>query len=113
MAKTLLEHGASVNDSVNVDGNTPLDLAAKSETMQALIKDIDNIKNKDGRTPLHIACLCGNLGRIKLLIKHGARVNVKDIHDSTPLSLAVLHNHTSIVSALMSEFGCDPNEHSM
>ena len=111
MAKTLLDHGASVNDnSVDVDGNTPLDLAAKSETMQALFKDIDNIKNKDGRTPLHIACVCGNLGRIKLLIKHGARVNVKDIRDSTPLSLAVLHNHTSIVSTLMSEFGCDPND---
>jgi hypothetical protein len=29
---------------------------------------------------------------------------------STALELAVLRNRTSIVSALLSEFGCDPND---
>ena len=111
IAKTLLEHGASVNgDNVDVDGNTLLDLAAKNETMQALFKNIDRIKNKEGRTPLHIACMCGNLGMVKLLILQGAEMNAKDNYFNTPLSLAIVNNHTSIVSALVSEFGCDPND---
>ena len=111
MVKTLIEYG-NVNGR-DANGNSPLHLTARNETMQALLNYLTcdpNIKNKEGRTPLHIACVCGNLGGVKLLIKHGARVNVKDIHDSTPLSLAVLHNHTSIVLALMREFGCDPND---
>ena len=108
MAITLLEHGASVDDNnIDVDGNTP---AAKNETMQALFKDIDNIKNRDGRTPLHIACMCGNSCRVKLLILQGAEMNAKDIYFNTPLSLAILNNHTNIVSALVSEFGCDPSD---
>ena len=115
MVKTLIECGASVDDK-DGDDNTSLHLTAKierNETMQALLstfKSDPNIKNKEGRTPLHIACMCGNLSGVELLIKHGARVNANDIHSYTPLSLAVLNNHTSIVSALVSEFGCDPND---
>ena len=115
MVKTLIECGASVY-SRDVYGNTLLHATARNqrkETTQALLKYLTgdpNIKNAEGRTPLHIACVCGNLDGVKLFIKHGASVNVKDNHSNTPFSLAVLNNHTSIVSALVSEFGWNPNE---
>jgi ankyrin repeat protein len=40
----------------------------------------------------------------------GANVSIQTQRGNTPLELAVLRNHTSIVSALVSEFGCDPND---
>ena len=115
MVKTLIECGARVNDE-DVDGNTPLHLTVRNETVQLLLRDCmsdPSIKNKEGRTPLHIACLCGNWDSVRLLVEHGASVSAEDIHRQTPLSLAVLSEHTSIVSALLGEFGCVPNDGSL
>ena len=112
MVKTLIECGASMYST----GDTPLHVTARNqrkEITQELLKYFTgdpNIKNAEGRTPLHIACVYGNLDRVKLLILQGAEMNVKDIYFDTPLSLAIVNNHTSIVSALVREFGCDPND---
>ena len=78
-----------------------------------LLKDFksdSNIKNKEGRTPLHIACMCGNFGCINRLLKYGASVSAQDNDDNTPLSLAVLNRHDSIVLAMVTKLGCDPND---
>lgn len=56
---TLLRGGVGVN-SVDVDGSTPLHMAAFPSTFQALVEcgaDV-NALNDDGRTPLHTAALC-------------------------------------------------------
>ena len=109
--KTLIDHGARVNDR-DVDGNAPLHLTVngRKDLTEALLKSGPNIKNSDGRTPLHIACMCGNLGTISLLIKYGASVSAQDNYNNTPLSLAILNHHDSVVLAMVTMFGCDPND---
>lgn len=45
-----------------------------------------NIKNLNGSTPLHIACIRGNVEMIELLIKSGADVRALDNEGDTPLT---------------------------
>lgn len=40
-----------------------------------------NIKNAFGKTPLYVACECGNLNIVKLLITNGANVHIKSQTD--------------------------------
>ena len=42
-----------------------------------------------GETPLHIAARHGNVEGLRKLLEGGADVNVRDIHGRTPLHLAV------------------------
>ncbi|XP_038064250.1 NF-kappa-B inhibitor-like protein 1 [Patiria miniata] len=48
------------------------------------------------RTPLHVACACGDDAMLRVLMKYGARADVPDSHGDTPLHLALqraLHGH--------------------
>ena len=49
--------------------------------------DIDSI-GKDGMTPLHLAVSKGHLKVVQFLLNHGARRDLKDQHDYTPLDWA-------------------------
>jgi hypothetical protein len=48
-----------------------------------------NIKNNDGKTPLHIAVFTEKPSLIKKLIKRGADINIKDKNGKTPYDLAL------------------------
>jgi len=74
---TLIANGAdpSVADA---DGNTPLHHAARSTdpSVAALLCNAGAeiaARNRDGVTPLGMACACGNWPLAKFLIEHGAR----------------------------------------
>jgi len=56
----------------------------------------------DGRTPLHMAVLKGDLERIKFLVEHKASVNNHDSNNDTPLLLALRAGHTDIALYLLS-----------
>ena len=82
--------------SQDAQGNTPLHWACYNSSEEAInfllsymtdIKDI-NIKNKDGKTPLHISVLTEKPSLIKKLIKRGADINIKDKDGKTPIDLA-------------------------
>ncbi len=53
------------------------------ETNEGLIRSMIhlgmdvNSQNANGESPLHYACLSGNLSIVKLLLKCGARVNIR------------------------------------
>ncbi len=43
-------------------------------------------------TPLHVACIAGNLPLVALLLRHGARADVASVSGTTPIECArVLH----------------------
>ncbi len=77
---TLLANGADPRVA-DADGNTPMHHAARSSDpgVVALLRDaaaeIDT-PNKEGLTPLGVACLAGNWRLARFLLERGARVRV-------------------------------------
>lgn len=88
MVKILIEHGANANFN-GVRNNTPLHAASKGEIASYLLSNSANIESVDDtlKTPLHIACLEGNLELVKVLIENGANVHAETSDGLTPLDL--------------------------
>ena len=86
---TLLANGADPRVA-DADGNTPLHHAARSSDpgVAALLRDaaadIDAL-NRDGVTPLGIACGCGNWRLARFLLERGAKA---DLPGATPALLS-------------------------
>ncbi|KAK8745805.1 hypothetical protein OTU49_000020, partial [Cherax quadricarinatus] len=82
-----------------------MDIAARGshEDMRNLLKSgIDpNMRNHDGLTALHQACIDGSLELVTLLLKHGADVNITDQDLWTPLHAAATCGHFKIVTTLI------------
>ena len=74
--------------------------------------DINKTVDSKGRNLLHLACEHGHINMVRWLVSLGADVNMSGYYyrKFTPLLLAVLNNHPNIVTELVSEFGCDPND---
>lgn len=66
-----------------------------------------NTQNTNGQQCLFFAAKYGQADVVKLLLKHGANVDIKDKY-STPLHIAILYDHTDIVKLLL-EHNADPN----
>lgn len=54
-----------------------------------------------GNTPLHIACVRGNLEEIEALLTGGAEFDVKGEHGFTPLHEAVFQRNLEVVKRLL------------
>ena len=59
-----------------------------------------NSENKDGRSPLTLAVLMGNIALAEYLISAGADVNAKNNDGESPLSLATLWDKVEMKSLL-------------
>ncbi|KAJ2716746.1 hypothetical protein H4R19_000454 [Coemansia spiralis] len=66
-----------------------------------------DVTDSAGRTPLHVACSCGNMEGVRLLLHMGAAANARDRIGNTPLTLAATGARADIVIALL-EAGADP-----
>ncbi|ETO24849.1 hypothetical protein RFI_12309, partial [Reticulomyxa filosa] len=60
-------------------------------------------------SPLHLACANNMTKLVKKLIEHGAKVDVKNRFESTPLHIATRMGHQEIAKLLLEEAKCDPN----
>jgi ankyrin repeat protein len=83
-----------------VNSNNVQEVSALLADKPALIESVSG----GGMTALHIATARGYKEIVLLLIEKGANVNARTIHDSTPLSFAVVNNHPE-VSELLRENG--------
>lgn len=96
IAKVLLERGASVN--AICDGQTALVMASIKESpdvIRMLVKQGASVDQRyvgqfgNGETPLMNAVMCRNVGNVQALLSAGAKVNTRNAHGDTALSLAV------------------------
>ena len=101
LARYFINRGADINmtksecGSDDIDGMTPLHLAAKNGfgyTVQLLINHKDckiNDTDYEHQTPLHKAVENGWIGISRLLLAHGSTIDAQDNEENTPLHLAM------------------------
>ncbi|MFP3024867.1 MAG: ankyrin repeat domain-containing protein, partial [Wolbachia sp.] len=109
IVKFLFNKNANIK-ARDIYGDTPLHVAAqysnKLEIVEFLLdkdaNDINDVTN-DRSTLLHVAVEGNKLDTVKFLLDRGADIEVKDIHNQTPLGLAIQKGYTDIVKALEQE----------
>ena len=116
LVRTLIrDYHADLNDKDRF-GETPFILALeyeRDEVMLVLISefgcDPTNIKDRYGVSPLHVACMKGNLSLVRTLIcDYHADLNDKDEFDNTPITSAIENERNEVMLVLINEFGYDP-----
>jgi ankyrin repeat protein len=105
IVRLLLSHGANVN-IMEIDDITALYLTVEKDNIEIFNEDIDSILLSKGIyvntplniniTPLYLAVKKDNIEIIKLLLSHGANVNI-----DSPLNLAIIQNNIEIVKLLL------------
>lgn len=109
---TLLAHPGTRIDTPAVNGNTALMMAAFKHNMpavQALLAKGAAV-NRDGWTPLHYAAAGGDNEIVRLLLKHGAKIDALSPRASgayTPLMMAAREGHDS-TALLLIDSGANP-----
>lgn len=104
-AAYLLGMGAQ-NGLTDINGDTALHWAAYKghpDLMKLLMYSGVDLQKTDnfGSTPLHLACLSGNLMCVRLLCeKNNFDLEPKDKNQKTPLMLAQSHRHNDVVKLL-------------
>ena len=58
-------------------------------------------RSRNFRTPLHIACIRGNLGVIQAVLLVGADINAKDIDGNTPCHFCSEYGHKDCLRYLL------------
>lgn len=59
-----------------------------------------NEKDVDGATPLHAACLSGNLRVVQILLDKGANIEATEMRGQTPMHWAAQRGHTQCINLL-------------
>ena len=103
VARMLLDHQADAN-SRNDAGQTPLHLLSTRETSQdedfgsdiaeLLLERAANVneKDNDNATPLHLASYNSRLKIVRVLLDHGANIDVENAQGETPLQIVLRSN---------------------
>uniref|UniRef100_A0A7S4NDD3 Uncharacterized protein n=1 Tax=Paramoeba aestuarina TaxID=180227 RepID=A0A7S4NDD3_9EUKA len=61
------------------------------------------LRNSQGETPLHVACVRGSIFWARFLLKHGALLDIQNNQKETPLHLACFAGHGPLVTLLLNE----------
>jgi len=110
VARVLLDAAATQVDARNLDGETPLMIAAlkgQVDVVQRLLaRDAD--VNKPGWTPLHYAASGGQEAVIRILLDANAYIDAESPNRTTPLMMAARYGSEGAVRVLL-EAGADPS----
>jgi ankyrin repeat protein len=120
MVKLLLDSGAVSNfeyhDHPSLEKTTPLHTASAQgwdDVVEILIKQnlriSVNALDLGQLTPLYRACECNHVEVVKLLVDHGADVNLCRQQGRTPIHAASSKGHVQIVKLLLAN-GADPQK---
>ena len=113
----LLKNGASINGA-DMQGNNLLHFLSKTVATKESIAVMQNVidqgakinhQNQDQRTPLHFAVEHKNIDAVKLLIKAGANINVKDHHYNEPIYTACCDDKAIEIHKYLLSKGADIN----
>jgi len=66
-----------------------------------------NMKNREGRTPMHAAAIISSKAMIDALVKYDANINEGDKGGNTPLHIALRRDNAEIAHYLIEEKGAD------
>jgi len=114
--KYLIKKGAKT-DINNSTGNSLLNIVCKTESKESLeilnyfIKELKidiNSKDKNGNTPLLIACYFGNIEIISKLLESGANINIQNNYGDSPLMISCFFKNKKIIQKLKKN-GADEN----
>jgi hypothetical protein len=104
--KILFNKGLSSTLTDKTTNNTLLHIACDvygvSPSTVAMFLNTDiNKKNKQGYTALHLACFKQNYNVVKILIEHGADVNIVTSFKKTCLDIAVKQDNKKLIRLLL------------
>ena len=110
LCKLIIPH-INMKNPKNANGWTPLHFAAKKghiEICRLILNTLTEDKNPEcrhGATPLHLAARYGHLEICKLLIENIQVKNPRSFCGKSPLQLALISNHSSVVDFIRSALG--------
>ncbi|KAJ3538230.1 hypothetical protein NM208_g6000 [Fusarium decemcellulare] len=109
----LLQAGANA-DVRDASGRTPLQWAAYKGHL-AIVKQLaqqgnSNQRDQSGKSVLHLAVIGGQIQIVQLLVDLGAKREVKDRGEMTPLHWASAYGHLDAVKFLISDANKDEHE---
>lgn len=81
--------------------------SSKEEFWQFVLENIVDVNS--GNTPLHTACINGQLDIVKTLVEKGDNIDAQNIHGNTPLHMAALTDRVEIIRFLNRK-GADLNK---
>ena len=104
LALALIKAGANVH---SLEGKNVMHLACE-RSMESVIKqilakdkDLVNVKNDQGMTPLMTALIEGDEAIASLLLEHGADVNIQSPEGNTALHIACNYNMSNMVAKIL------------
>jgi ankyrin repeat protein len=107
--KLLVNNGADVDKTDNINQSalhrTAEYIDLDNETAKLIVSKSKKVDQQDdhGNTPMHQACMVGNVEMLKLLLAHGANINKQSNNKSTPLHMAVASSQIECVKYLISK----------
>jgi ankyrin repeat protein len=72
-----------------------------------------NHRDKSGRTPLHLACMCSTPEIVQIMLDHGADLTSRLVNGQTALHLAAARGETKIVSKLLTQSNLNSQDNSL
>ena len=88
------------NETLLLNAVAREDRVAVQQVLQTGKVDV-NILRHPGLSPLHHSCINGNMIIAKLLLKYGAKINLRSVDGLTPLKYAALQGHFDLSEYLI------------